>query len=168
MAQGETPDEVRSALAHSAEAAAGLGGLYGQVLGRAPDAAGLAGWEDKLAQGETLTEVRSDIAHSAESAGYVTAFYGDTLGVAPSATDLANCEGALANGQSRADQQAFLRPNFAHSQTAQNAISGLFQDVLGRPATQQDVDYWTGQLAQGYSLAQIRSVFSKCPSEITY
>ena len=33
--------------------------------------------------------------------------------------------------------------------------------MLGRPATQPDLDYWTGQLANGYSVADIRQVLSK-------
>ena len=133
------------------------------MLGRTPDAAGLASWEDKLAQGETLTEVRSDMAHSTEAASDVTTFYGDTLGVGPSAADLANCEGALAAGQSLAAQQAFLRPSFAQSQTAANAIQGMFQGELGRPATQADIACWEGQLQQGHSLPEIQQALATAP-----
>ena len=107
--------------------------------------------------------MRSDIAHSAEAASNVTAFYNDTLGVGPSAADLANCENAFANGQSLAAQQTFLRPNFAQSQTAANAIQGMFQGELGRPATQQDLGYWEGQIQQGDSLGEIKQAFAQSP-----
>jgi len=57
-------------------------GLYQSMLGRAPDAEGLAYWSDRLASGESLDSVRSAMQASAE---YVNSHGGSAAAPAPAA-----------------------------------------------------------------------------------
>ena len=61
LASGATPDQLRSGLAHSAEAA------------------GVTYWQDRLAAGEAVGDVRADIGRSPEGAAQVQAAYARLL-----------------------------------------------------------------------------------------
>ncbi|MBX6742104.1 MAG: DUF4214 domain-containing protein [Acetobacteraceae bacterium] len=95
------------------EAAAEIARLYDTVLGRLPDAGGLANWRNAMeAGGMSLQAVAASFTASLEfqskygtldDAGFVTALYQNTLHREPDAPGLANWTDALAHGMSRAE-----------------------------------------------------------------
>ena len=161
LAQGETPAQARSALAQPDAAAAQVDDVWEQVLGRHVDATGLASAETMLASGATLGDLRSMAAQSTEATGDVNALYQQVLGRNALAPELAWFQGQAEQGQAMPAVLAGFRANLAGSAEAAGNIQNLFQAVLGRPATQQDITYWTGQIEQGTSLAGIRQAFAQ-------
>ncbi|MGE7413239.1 DUF4214 domain-containing protein [Methylobacterium tarhaniae] len=94
-----------------AEAAA-VARLYHGLLGRAPDAAGLASWTDYVEGGGSLTSVADAFLISGEyqarspglsDSAFVDALYTDALGRAPDTVGAVGWNLALAGGASRAD-----------------------------------------------------------------
>jgi hypothetical protein len=98
LANGVSLAGARSGFAHSLEAQFKLAQLYDQVLGRAPDAAGLAGWTDALANGTSLSEARSGFAHSDEAQLYLAGIFEAAQGDAPDMAELAGLQNQLAAG----------------------------------------------------------------------
>ena len=77
-------------------------GLYKNILGRTPDAAGLAFWEKAAACGETICQIAQAFACSQEAkanpATVISTAYQNILGRAPDTAGLAFWEKAAANG----------------------------------------------------------------------
>jgi hypothetical protein len=71
LQSGHSLAELRSSMAHSAEASALISALYRPVLKREPDAVGLNGWIDALAAGaQTVDQVRTSFLLSPEGLGH--------------------------------------------------------------------------------------------------
>lgn len=68
LAHGGSVEDLRADLAHSAEAAGAVWGVYLQTLGRDADAGGLVCWRGQLADGLSLAEVRAALAATPETA----------------------------------------------------------------------------------------------------
>ena len=85
--------------------------LYYGLLDRAPDAGGLAGWDQAISSGTTLNQVAADVtasqeftsAHSGTNADFVSALYVGALGRQPESQGAASWLQALDSGSSRAD-----------------------------------------------------------------
>ena len=60
-------EDIRAAIAYSAEAKQAVNLLYNQVLGRNGDANGINLYQRKLSQGSTLNDIRQDLANSDEA-----------------------------------------------------------------------------------------------------
>jgi hypothetical protein len=107
---------------HGTTADGWLRGVYHDVLGRAPDAAGLAYWRQALGSGVPARTVALDIVTSPESAArIVTASYQSVLGHAPDAQALAIWQTALQQGL----QPSQLLANLAASPEFLNDTGGL-------------------------------------------
>ena len=91
---------MREAIAQSAAGQAAVSGLYAQELGRAPDAAGLAGWQARLGTDMTLGQVRAAIAGLAEAAGDVQELSLYATGQAPTAAVVSGVQARMAQGES--------------------------------------------------------------------
>ena len=138
-----------------------LQSVFQQLLGRAPSAGELASATAAVQGGQSAS---SAVAHSDAAKAAVNAFYQQLFGTDASPADLKSCQDALAAGQSLKDQQAALRPQFAHSQAAQGALNGLYQQVLGRDATASEMAQDKDGLASGASsLSSGRSVLANSP-----
>ena len=153
---------LRPSFAQSATAQNTIQSLYQQVLGPGASASAgdLANWQAALGAGQTTGDLRAWLAHSDVAAAQIQGFYQQALGRDASAGELASWQSALAAGQPGSASLAEVRTAIAGSGEAQTALSGLFQDVLGRAATRTDLAFWTGQLAQGQSLAAVRQAFA--------
>jgi pimeloyl-ACP methyl ester carboxylesterase len=110
---------------------------YEDLLGRAPDAAGLAFWSAALARGTSHTTVATDIAGSPEYRNdLVTSYYRDFLGRSPDQPALAHWDALLGSGE--ADQGVLAailgsKEFYAHSGgTPGGFVSALYHDLLGR------------------------------------
>ena len=111
-----------------------------------------------LQGGQSVDQLRSTVAHSDQAKAAVNAFYQQLFGIDADPTALKNCQDALAAGQSLHDQQAFLRPRFAHSAAEAGAISDAFRQVLGHGADagSSGVAHYEDQIAGGKSLGDVR------------
>jgi len=104
---GSTDESVIAAIVGSPEFYSASGGTadgfltasYEDLLGRAPDSAGLTYWEGQLSSGASPTSVIAGILSSTEyRTEFVEGLYNDLLGRAPDAAGLSYWVGQLASG----------------------------------------------------------------------
>ena len=84
--------------------------LYQDVLGRAPEAAGLGYWEGRLAEGASIQDVQNGIAYSQEATVRVQALAA-SQSIPLSRIDVVSYETQLAGGQSFSQMAADLDAN---------------------------------------------------------
>ena len=125
---------ARNGIWDRSEAAAEVARLYDTVLGRLPDAAGLAAWRDAVEHGgATLVQVADAFAASAEfharygaldDRGFAEALYRNTLHRAPDQAGLDHWAEALRHGASRAEVALAFSECAEHIGRAEHAIQG--------------------------------------------
>ncbi len=163
--------------------------LYNNVLHRAPDPGGLAGWQGFMAQGHTdtdlllgFTQSQEDINDSAAvvqqglwiedpNAAEVARLYDTTLSRLPDATGLAGWTHALESGTSLLQvTQGFM--NSAEFQASygnlsdQDFVTLLYENTLHRAPDPGGMAGWLGALSQGVSRAQVVLGFSDSQEHI--
>src|SRR5262249_43699058 len=139
--------------------------LYRDVLNRAPDAAGLQGWVDRLQAGASRSDIATGIWDSEEHRGLeVDQLYTTFLHRAADAAGRAVWVQALESGWSEeAVALAFLTsPEYQQAHPDPDSfVRGLYGDVLGRAADQAGFDDWVTQLQTGGSRAQVAQGFEQ-------
>lgn len=143
--------------------------LYNGLLGRAPDAGGLALYVATLQAGASQGEVAASIANSAEAETHlaadtanvwvpdpvgatVTEFYQTAFGHAPDLGGLALFSSALGTGQSvqQLAQAIAASPEFLADHAGQgNAalVTSLYENGLGRAPGAAELQHWAGASA---------------------
>jgi hypothetical protein len=129
---------------------------YEDLLGRAPDAGGLASFEGLLAAGVSRQQVAYDIATSPEHfTDLVVGDYAYFLHRAADPAGLASWVGVLEAGWS---PQAVLEGILGSAEfygdaggTPSGFVSALYTDLLGRAADSGGLATWVGQLNAGVS-----------------
>jgi hypothetical protein len=155
--------------------------LYTSVLGRAPDAEGLAYFTDAINRGGTLEQVRQALATSPESQANVQNIFTQNLQRPASAADVQYFTNAIAGGGLLSDARrditasteaqgllpatpAVVRPPVAPVRPGAttgtntdnyNTINSIFRTVLGRDVDPTGAKYWGDLLASGTSIADI-------------
>ncbi|MBB2166239.1 DUF4214 domain-containing protein [Gluconacetobacter sp. 1b LMG 1731] len=152
FSEGQSPNQVRNAMAHSSGAQAALQNVYHDVLGRDIDPGGLTTYENGLGTSMTLSQVRTVVAYSQEAQNDVNAIYQQVLGRPVEAQALGDTENGLATGMTLAQ----FRSNTAHSQEAQNDINSIYLQVLGRNADPGGMNSAEDGLATNLTLDQLR------------
>ncbi len=141
----------------AADPATAVGEIYQQMLGRSPDASGLATYAAMLANGAGIATVQSVIAHSPEVQNDLNLAYQQVLGRAADSGGLAAYEDALAAGNTLANLRAML----AQSPEAQNDLNQLYLQVLGRDGDNGGLNTYASLLAQGGSLGGVRMILAQ-------
>lgn len=155
MNQGSTPQQVYQGIANDAGTQAGyygqynaadpnsfntmLNSTYQSYLGRAPNASDTAFWQGQLAQGSTPQQIVQGIANDQAARNYAAqqmAAWGASGNVAPQ---------AAAPAQQAAPQ----------SVSNTGVIGAAYNQYLGRAPTQDEVNFWQGELNKGVSPQQI-------------
>jgi streptogramin lyase len=137
-------------------------GLYNMILGRAPDPAGLAGWVSALKSGTLkLPQVAADFLDSTEYLSHVVgSYYQNFLDRAASSAEIAAWVSAMQGGKSEEQvATAFFESaefNRSHGDNS-TFVQGLYNDILGRHATDAEVSAWSGALSSGTSQSQVIS-----------
>ncbi len=154
--------------------------LYGAALGRAPDAAGLAYWSDRLGKGATLSNIASGFIGSTEfktaygaldNTGFVSLLYKNVLN---RAADQAGLDGWIAQLQGGASRESIVvgfsesRENQDNSQLAESSYAATslnsavyeqifrtYEATLGRLPDAAGYEYWVNSVAGGQSLASV-------------
>ena len=159
--------------------------LYQNALGRAPDAAGLAGWISAIDTGQqtraqvlmgfsesaenranTANRVAAGIWDVSEGASEVARLYDTALGRLPDAGGFNGWVTALNGGSSlQALANSFVTsPEFSHTYGAldnNGFVQALYQNALHRAGDAAGVAGWTNALAGGVTRAQVVLGFSE-------
>jgi V8-like Glu-specific endopeptidase len=129
---------------------------YQQYLGRAPDAAGLAGWVQAMQNGLTDEQLEAGFIGSTEyinnhggpGAGWVRGMYQDLLGRTPAQSEVDGWVNALNHGVSP-QQVAY---GFAASTERETIrVKDDYQTYLGREASQAEIRGWVYAFEHGAS-----------------
>jgi len=138
--------------------------LYEDLLGRAPDAPGLALWQSQLAGGTSRSQVASMLLASQEyRTDLVEGYYQSFLGRPADPSGISSWVGALSAGAS--DQsviEGLLGSDefYSGSGSAQiGFVFALYEDLLGRPPDPQGVLGWSTQIAAGTSRTAVVGAF---------
>ena len=162
--------------------------LYQNVLGRDPDATGLANWSGRLDDGMSRAQVVLGFSQSAEfreatasearsfaqessQAGWgddVFRLYQATLDRAPDITGFGNWSGRLADGMAlETVASSFVgSPEFQATYGALDNpgfVALLYQNVLGRAPDATGLANWSERLGDGMSRAEVVLGFSQSP-----
>lgn len=122
---------------------------YQDLLGRAPSDDEVVQQAGLLDVGGTRAALLSDLTSSDEWLGaIVTGFYEDTLGRDPDAAGLEYWVGALRSGRYSVAEVAasFYASAEYRVGTNEEWVADLYEAILGRPASSDDVAYWVGQV----------------------
>jgi hypothetical protein len=152
---------VASGIVHSTENYQDfLAQEYQNLLGRAPDAAGLQNWLGQLQKGVPAEVVEAGIAgsgeyvanHSNDPTAFVTGLYTDLLGRDPDAAGFNYWTNRLAAGTN----PYTVALGFSTSAERQaNVIAQDYADFLGRDPEPGAVDYWLALEQQGADRAAV-------------
>lgn len=155
MQQGLTQEQLEADFIGSAEYIANHGGqgtgwvtgMYNDLLGRAPDSAGLTHWVNSLQSGANPASVALSFAASAErEAMKVTGDYEDLLGRTPGASEIGSWVNAFEHGVTNDDVMAGFVGSAEFLQKLGDDlvhfIDAAYHDLLGRSADPSAVQYW--------------------------
>ncbi|WP_207870433.1 DUF4214 domain-containing protein [Pseudomonas sp. 51_B] len=158
---GDTTETV--ALAHSDDEASALR-LYQGILGRDADLDGAKAFVGAVNGGTSLSDIANLFLNSTEFAGAnnatdINELYQALLGRDADADGSAAWAGQLANGNlSLSDVAAAIATSqeaIAADQSNAEFVSALYENVLGRPAEEEGLNAWVGQLFNGASRAEV-------------
>ena len=146
-----------------AQNAADVNELYQALLGRAADDSGASTWTDLLANGGSLADVAAAIAVSSEAqtldqsnGDFVRELYSNVLGRDAEQQDLDFWVSSLFNGASRSDVVSdIITSNEASAKANNDFVESLYESALGRASEAGEKDYWTAQIEQGASHADV-------------
>ena len=165
VSQGETINQVNLAnlAMQPTPLSAFVAQLYGDLLDRAPDAAGLSYWVQQLSAGISQEDVAAAIWQSAEHRTLeVESYYETFLGRQGDTAGVQSWVNAFLSGMSELQvEQAFLMsPEYQAAHPDNSAfLTGLYQDLLGREPDSAGSLAWALALQQGLSRAQVAQAF---------
>ncbi len=140
--------------------------LYGDLLDRAPDAAGLSNWVRKLNQGLSRDQVSRAVWESAEHrALQVDRLYQTFLHREADPVGRQGWMNALLSGMSedQVGQGLVMSAEYQTSHRGDSAfVTGLYRDVLGREPDTVGSLVWQGALQSGMAKAQVALAFMTC------
>jgi hypothetical protein len=159
MQQGLTREQMQEAVVLSPEFInmhGGLGtgwmtALYQDFLNRLPSQAEVNGWMGQLALGVPASLEVPDFATGPErEAIVISSDYLHLLGRLPSANEIGLWQVNLQNGLNQAGMEASIAGSlefFEHNGgTNSGFIAAMYQDLLGRPASQAEINLWLNNL----------------------
>jgi hypothetical protein len=129
-------------------------GLYQDLLGRAPDAAGLQNWLDQLAVGVDPAQVAFGFAASVErEAMRIQNDYQTFLGRSASPNEINSWVSEFLRGASNENVVAGFLASAEYYASANKGnvhrvdwIGSLYRDALGRQPSATEIQYWNGVL----------------------
>ncbi len=158
--------------------------LYEHILGRTADSAGLNGWVATLAGGSSRADVARIFLTTTEyRTGIITSTYEEFLGRGPDAGETAFWLATLpVDGSVRGELLRLLMASEEYYQVARPVsiagsagtlaeheafVVGLYDDLLGRTATTQEIASWIDQLSAGTSRYLVARSFWLSPEHGT-
>ncbi|HVX63909.1 MAG TPA: DUF4214 domain-containing protein, partial [Pirellulales bacterium] len=147
--------------------------VYQDILGRAPDAEGLAYWEQQLTAGTKRSVFTSFLSHSDEyySNFVIKPDYLKYLGREADDAGVAYWLGKIHGGltDQRLETDLLASDEYFEHAGGDNAhwIDGIYQSLLNRGADPNGVKYWLAQLSNGEARAQIALSIASGPEAET-
>jgi uncharacterized protein (TIGR03118 family) len=137
-----------------------INALYEDILGRAPDAAGLAYYQQQLASGASNASIAQSLWDSTEHrTDEVVEFYHEFLNRAPDAQGEQFWVNAFSSwGTEQIEVVGFLTstPEFQNLHSGDTAfVDGLYEEVLQRPADAAGASTWISDLTNGETPTQV-------------
>ena len=124
--------------------------LYTEILGRAPDPAGLEFWKNS---GQSVADIKKQFAATPEA--QVAAIYQNVLGRAPDPTGSAYWQQQIAQPGGLFGAYTDIK-NTPEALARQN-VTSIYQDVLGRAPDVAGKEFWEKQLAEGKSISEVKN-----------
>lgn len=162
MQAGLTEEQVSAAFLgspeyarlHGGSDAGWVTGMYHDLLGRMPDAAGLRYWTEQLASGQTHFQVALGFATSAErEAIVVNNDFQQFLSRPATATELAYWTAALTSGHKRDELVAaligsaeFYHSNAGGAKAAALWVDHVYADLFNLSPETGEANYWVSQV----------------------
>ena len=162
MQAGLTEEQVSAAFLgspeyarlHGGSDAGWVSGMYDDLLGRMPDAAGLRYWTEQLASGETHFQVALGFATSAERESIVVNDdFQRFLSRPATATELAYWTTALTSGHKRDELVAaligsaeFYHSNAGGAKAASLWVDRVYADLFNLSPEAGEANYWVSQV----------------------
>ncbi len=138
-------------------------GLYTILLGRDPDAPGLAGWVSLVQNGTPFSAVVSAFLHSTAYYDRVIASdYQALVGRAPSPSEQDAWVGLLQNGYTEEQVMALMLSSDGFSALHPDAgsfVQSLYNIVLGRQASASEITAWETYLFDGATRSNVVALF---------
>jgi hypothetical protein len=165
VTQGNTLNQVNLAnLAMQPDAmTAVVAQLYGNLLDRAPDAAGLSHWVLQLRTGMPQEEVAAAVWQSAEHRTLeVESYYETFLGRQGDPAGVHGWVNALLSGrfEQQVEQAFLMSPEYQSTHSDDSAfITGLYQDLFGRAPDSAGSLAWVLALQHGLARTQVAQAF---------
>jgi hypothetical protein len=131
--------------------------IYADVLGRAPDASGLATYSAMLEDGATTASIRAIISQSPEAQNDLNQLFLQVLGRNIDPSGDATYTSFINNGASLADVELIL----GQSPEAQADLETIYEQELNRAADPGGLVTYMGLLSTGTSLQTVRSVVAQ-------
>ncbi len=161
-----------SATAQGSDDADFIEAAYEGLLGRAPDAGGLAFWTGRLAAGETRSRVVERIGDSIEQRELVVrSAYRDVLGRSPDRGGLVFWSQGIID---RLTARSLRAQMFASNEFYQRAggtnegfVDQLYRRILAREPEPGGRAFWLDQLAGGRSRESVATAFLASPESIS-
>ena len=148
-------------------AAAAIAADYQRILGRAPDAEGLATFTQTVLLGRmNLAQVAQTLATSPEARTDLEAVISDVQGRPATAQDdpwIQAQQAALANGSTTL---AGVRQDLAGLSGEAGVVAATYQGLVGRAPSAAEIGATEGQLAAGVSLQSIRTTDASSPEAV--
>jgi uncharacterized protein YkwD len=160
MQQGLTDEQLEASFIgspeyianHGGSTAAWVSGMYQDLLGRAASASEVTTWLTKINQGMSQSDVAYGFAASAEREGErVSTTYQVVLGRKATSSEIAYWVNRFEQGTTNEDVAAgFLSSQEFYNNRGQgnvvNWLQAVYQDVMHRTASSNEVAYWETQL----------------------
>jgi uncharacterized protein YkwD len=144
--------------------------LYRDLLGRAPSAADLGTWVGALEAGASRQAVVAGFLGSAEyNQRLVTQWFQKFLGRTPGPAGMGMATAMQLGVSQTAIKQAILSsPEYLakHGGTALGMVQGLFNDLLGRPFTDNASNFWVQRAATGNAAWTVASILASTEYKI--
>jgi hypothetical protein len=138
---------------------ASITGLYHYILGRNPDASGLAFWVSQAAHGESITAIATQFYNSTEyETNTVKSYYQTFLGRSGDPSGVAFWVSQLdAHVSEQTVVESFLSSAEYTADHASNDsfVSSLYANVLGRNAVASELSAWDSALGAGLSRTDV-------------
>jgi hypothetical protein len=131
-----------------------VAGVYESVLHRAAASSDLSFWASVIGSGVSEAQVGQAILSSPEARTFlINDAYEAYLGRPADAGGMSYWQAEFATGQLTDEEfvaSLIGSPEFyaRNGSTSQSFVEALYQDLLGRTAAQQDINFWVSQLAQ--------------------
>ncbi len=130
--------------------------LYTDILGRAPDPAGLEFWQKS---GQSAEEVAKSLKASPEA--QVAAIYQNVLGRAPDPAGSQYWQQRLTQPNSGGLFGVYSDIKATPEATGRQTVTSLYQDILGRAPEAAGKEFWEKELASGKSITDIKEAIRK-------